>query len=195
VQGAAGGVGSAALQLGALAGLELYGTASGANMEFVAGLGATPIDYRREHVAARVRALTGRGVDVVLDGIGGTASLGSYRALRAGGRLIMFGHYATLVRGRKSLRSVLLFYATSGIPILAGLLPGGKRIGLYQCAKLKDQHPDWFRQDLALLFDLLLEGKIAPIVADRLPLAEARRAHELLNRGGVRGKVVLLCAE
>ena len=63
------------------------------------------IDYRNEDFLARVRELTGGdGVDVVLDGIGGALSLRSFRALRPGGRLVVFGHYATLVHGRKSWR-------------------------------------------------------------------------------------------
>jgi len=57
------------------------------------------------------------------------------------------------------------------------------------------RRPAWFRQDMARLFELLLVGKIAPVIAARLPLAEARRAHEWLNAGGVRGKVVLLCEQ
>lgn len=94
VHGAAGGVGAAALQLGRLAGLELYGAAAGADCDLVAELGAIPIDYRREDFVARIHALTGDGVDVVLDGIGGPVSLRSYRTLRRGRRLVLFGHYA-----------------------------------------------------------------------------------------------------
>jgi NADPH:quinone reductase-like Zn-dependent oxidoreductase len=58
-------------------------------------------------------------------------------------------------------------------------------------AKLRDQHPEWFREDATTLFKLLAEGKIEPIVAERIPLVEARRAHENLGRGGVTGKQVL----
>ncbi|NIR40637.1 MAG: zinc-binding dehydrogenase, partial [Actinobacteria bacterium] len=67
----AGGVGTALLQLGKLAGLEMYGTASKHNHELVSALGATPIDYRTEDFVARIRSLTGDGVDVVFDPIGG----------------------------------------------------------------------------------------------------------------------------
>jgi len=51
-----------------------------------------------------------------------------------------------------------------------------------------------FREDLVTLLDLLLQKKIKPLVAQRLPLAEARRAHELLGQGGVTGKIVLVCS-
>ena len=55
-----------------------------------------------------------------------------------------------------------------------------------------DYLPALFRQDLLALFDLLKEKKIQPIIAERLPLAEARHAHELLGQGGVAGKIVLV---
>lgn len=52
--------------------------------------------------------------------------------------------------------------------------------------------PDWFRRDLLTLLDLLKQDKIKPLIAQRLPLEQARRAHELLGGGGVLGKIVLL---
>jgi NADPH2:quinone reductase len=67
-QGAAGGVGTALLQLGRLAGLKLYGTGSGTQAGVISALGATPIDYTKGSFVGRVRELTGNGVDVVLDG-------------------------------------------------------------------------------------------------------------------------------
>lgn len=83
VHGAAGGLGSALVQLGCLAELEIYGTASTHNRDVVAGLGATPIDYRTEDFVDRIRQLTGEGVDVVFDTVSGVRQLWrSYRALR-----------------------------------------------------------------------------------------------------------------
>jgi len=79
--GAAGRVGVAALELGALAGLRLYGTASARDREQVAGLGAVAIDYRNEDLLARV-CEEASGVDVVVDSLGGPISLRSFRALR-----------------------------------------------------------------------------------------------------------------
>lgn len=62
----------------------------------------------------------------------------------------------------------------------------------YSIQTLKRLKPAWFRQELATLFDLLQETKIKPLIARRFPLAEARRAHELLSKGGVVGKIVLM---
>ena len=53
--------------------------------------------------------------------------------------------------------------------------------------------PAWYREDLIALLELLRQGKIKPIIAERIPLDEVTRAHELLGRGAVMGKIVLLC--
>src|SRR5512132_2825749 len=114
VHGAAGRVGTAVLELGAVAGLRMYGTCSARDFTAVEQLGAAAIDYRNEDFLARVRELTGgEGVDVVLDGIGGRVALRSFRALRKGdsitgdpgGRLVTMGAYNTLAQGRKSMRA------------------------------------------------------------------------------------------
>src|SRR5512133_3737723 len=89
VHGAAGRVGTAVLELGAVAGLAMYGTCSARDGAAVERLGAVAIDYRNDDFLARVRALTPDGVDVVLDGFGGGLSLRSFRALRPGGRLVV----------------------------------------------------------------------------------------------------------
>jgi NADPH2:quinone reductase len=62
----------------------------------------------------------------------------------------------------------------------------------YGIAKLKNRHPDWFRADLGELFQLLADRRIEPVIAARMPLTEAHRAHELLGRAAVEGKLVLI---
>ena len=52
--------------------------------------------------------------------------------------------------------------------------------------------PEWFREDFRALLELLREGKIHPVVAERLPLSDARRAHELLESSAAKGKLVLV---
>ena len=84
-----------------------------------------------------------------------------------------------------------------GVPVFAlcivggWLFPGRKRVVPYSIQTLKRLKPEWFRQDLIALLELLRQKKISPLVARRFPLAEARRAHELLGKGGVVGKIVL----
>jgi NADPH:quinone reductase-like Zn-dependent oxidoreductase len=201
VHGAAGRVGTAALELGALAGLRLFGTASARDRAAVERLGAVAVDYRSEDFLARVRELTGgEGADVVLDGIGGLASLRSFRALRSGdriagdpgGRLIMIGNYNTMVRGRRSRRGWLEWWSATAIVWLWGTLSPGRRVMGYRVQKLRIAHQDWFREDFQVLLALLREGRIHPVVAGRLPLSDARSAHELLESSAAKGKLVLV---
>lgn len=206
VHGAAGRVGIAELELGTLAGLRLYGTCSARDRAAVERLGAVAIDYRHEDFLACVRELTGGdGVDVVLDSLGGPISLRSFRALRPGGRLVVFGRYATLSHGRKDWRAVIEWYAAIMAVWLWGTLSPRRRVLKYQIQKFRDRaqwrdgavggeprYPEWFREDFGTLIQLLREGKIHPAVAERLPLAEARRAHELLESSASQGKLVLV---
>lgn len=187
VHGAAGGIGSALLQLGHLAGLEMYGTASRHNHELVTALGATPIDYRQEDFVARIRELTGDGVDIVFDPVGGGRQLWrSYRALRRGGRLVAMGSVATEQQGVRAIPLGLLVVG------LVKLIPGRRAPLTPNMMKFPFEHRDWYRDTLRELLDYLATGKIHPVVAARVPLTEAARAHEILERGGHAGKVVLL---
>jgi NADPH:quinone reductase len=212
VHGAAGRVGTAVLELGAVAGLRLYGTCSARDRAAVERLGAVAIDYRTEDFLTRVRALPGKGVDVVLDGMGGKTSLRSFRALRPGGRLVVYGHYATLAQGHKSRRAWIAWYAATATVALWGLLSPRRRVSAYRVQKLRQgrqwlpvsggrpalpvgggpRDPAWFREDFGALLELLRRGEIHPIVAERLPLTEARRAHELLESAAAKGKLVLV---
>jgi NADPH:quinone reductase len=212
VHGAAGRVGTAVLELGAVAGVRLYGTCSARDRVAVERLGAVAIDYRNEDFLARVRQLTGDGVDVVLDGIGGAISPRSFRALRPGGRLVVYGHHAMLAQGRKSWRGWGAWYAATAGVALWGLLDPRRRVFAYRIQKLRDsrqllpvagrrparlvgggpRNPKWFREDFLALLELLRADKIHPIVAERLPLADARRAHELLEQSASVGKLVLV---
>ena len=72
------------------------------------------------------------------------------------------------------------------------LTEGGFTKQLIGIQTLKRWKPAWFREDLIALLDLLKQQKIKPLVAQRFPLAEARQAHELLGKGGVTGKIVLV---
>ena len=213
VHGAAGRVGIAVLELAAAAGIRMYGTCSARDFAAVERLGAVAIDYRTEDFVARTRELTdGKGVDVVLDGFGSGLSLRSFRALRPGGRLVVFGHSGTVANGRKSWRGWIKWYAATAAVLLWGVLSPRRRVLVYRVQKLRQGHqvlplsghhpapavgggprdPEWFREDFGALLQLLRDGKIYPIVAERMPLADARRAHELLETSADRGKLVLV---
>jgi len=197
IHGAAGGVGSALLDLGRLAGLEMYGTCSSRGAPVVSDLGGAPIDYQHQDFVEEVHRLTGEGVDVVFDGIGGTHIWRSRKALRRGGTVVAYGLTSSLSGGRLASGRSGRRNRLHGIPIFAlyiaggWLLPGRKRVVPYSIQWRKRLKPRHFRQDLIALLELLRDERIKPLIAQRFPLAEARRAHELLGRGGVTGKFVL----
>ncbi|TAM84603.1 MAG: alcohol dehydrogenase [Acidobacteria bacterium] len=195
IHGAAGGVGTALLQLGRLAGLEMYGTCSSRGAAAVSQLGGIPIDYQHQDFVEEIHRLTNEGVDVVFDGIGGSNLWRSREALRRGGTIVVYGFTAKLREGRLGSGGRHRFReaAILGLYIARNwFLPGRKRMVPYSIQTLKRLKPELFREDLITLLNLLQQQKIKPIIAQRFPLAEARRAHELLEKGGVVGKLVLL---
>jgi len=198
IDGAAGGVGSALLQLGRLAGLQMYGTCSSQKASAVSEMGAIPIDYRNLDFVKEIHRLTTDGVDVVFDGIGGKHVWQSRQALCPGGRVVVYGFTGSLSGGRLASdssggRHRFREAAVLGRYVIASwLLPGRKRLVPYSIQWLKRVKPTWFREDLSVLLDLLKQRKIKPRIAQRLPLTEARHAHELLGKGGVTGKIVLV---
>jgi len=198
IHGASGGVGTALLQLGRLAELEMYGTCSSRGATAVSALGGVPIDYQNQDYVEEIIRLTSEGVDAVFDPIGGVHLWRSRKALRPGGRVVGYGNTTSLRgdglgSGRTGRRNRF-----HGLPIyalyIAGgwILPGRKRVIPYSIQTLKRLKPSLFREDLTALLDLLQRKAIKPLVAERFPLAEARQAQELLAKGGVIGKVVLV---
>jgi NADPH2:quinone reductase len=200
IHGAAGGVGSALLQLGRLAGLKMYGTCSSQRAPVVSELGGIPIDYRNLDFVEEIHRLTGEGVDVVFDGIGGSHMWRSRKALRPGGRVVVYGLTSSLSGGRLASGRPGRRNRFHQIPLFAlyiaggWLLPGRKRVAPYSIQWLKRLRPALFRQDLTTLLSFLQQKKIEPLIAERFPLSEARQAHELLGKEGVTGKIVLVCS-
>jgi NADPH:quinone reductase-like Zn-dependent oxidoreductase len=198
IHGATGGVGSALLQLGRLAGVAMYGTCSSRSTSCVSEVGGVPIDYEHLDFVKEIRRLTIEGVDVAFDGIGGTHIWRSRNAVRPGGAVIAYGltsslRHGRLASGHPGRRHRFRGLAIFGLYIAAGcVLPGRRRVVPYSIQWLKRRRPSWFRQDLVTLLDLLEKRKIKPLIAERMPLAEARHAHELLGKGGVIGKIVLV---
>jgi NADPH2:quinone reductase len=176
----------------------MYGTCSARGAQAVSELGGIPIDYQRQDFVEEIHRLTGKGVDAVFDPIGGKHLWHSRKALRPGGTVVGYG-LITSIRGeglssrrpgrRQRFRGTAIF---SLYIALSRLLPGRKRVVPYSIQTLKRLKPEWFRQDLTALLELLRQQKIKPLIAQRFPLAEARNAQELLGKGGVIGKIVLV---
>jgi NADPH:quinone reductase-like Zn-dependent oxidoreductase len=127
-QRAAGGVGSALLRLGRLAGLEMYGTCSSRGASAVSHVGCIPIYYQRRDFVKEVHRLTREGVDVVFDSIGGTHIWRSRKALRPGGKVVAYGLTSSLREGRLASGRRHRFHgiAIFGLYIAGGwLIPAG----------------------------------------------------------------------
>jgi NADPH:quinone reductase-like Zn-dependent oxidoreductase len=192
VHGAAGGVGTALLQLARLHGVQTYGTASAGKLKTVESLGGYAIDYKRSDFLKVLRGLPRGGVDIVFDGVGGWHLLRSWRALTRGGRLVAYGLGSFFVGGKRDLKRMLSGAAGWAAAYMLSLLTPRKRLSVYSIQMLKRRKPDWFRQDLAALFDLLGRGELKPVIDRRLPLEQAALAHELLGKGETVGKIVLV---
>jgi NADPH:quinone reductase-like Zn-dependent oxidoreductase len=189
IHGAAGGVGTALLQLGAISGLTMYGTASKSKHEVITASGGVPIDYHAEDVSKRIRELTVDGVDAAFDAVGGLNWWRSYRLLRNKGILVCYGVSAAVTQGKLvGAASFLLLGVLSAIP-------DGRKCVWYNITNLRKQHPEWFRQDLTILFDLLAQRKLQPVIAARLPLRQAAQANQWIEQSKVSGKIVLLCQQ
>ena len=187
VTGANGGVGTAFLELLPLAGAEAIGAAASRHHHFIRSLGATPIEGRTASVDRGVRDLLPEGVDAAFDGLGGRFLEDSRRATRRGGVVVGYGFSG--VTGNQGLA----FLGMMTTLFVACPLTG-RRGAFYGITALYQRDPKPFLEDLAKLFDLLAAGKLKPRIAARLPLLAARQAAELLEGGGVEGKIVNLAS-
>ncbi len=179
VHGAAGGVGLAAVEIGALLGATVIATASSAEkLALAQHYGAThTIDYTQENFVDRVKAITGgRGADVIYDPVGGDVFDQSLRCIAWEGRLLVIG------------------FASGRIPqIPAGLLlvKNASAVGLYWGAYAK-RNPAVLTDSLVTLFGWHAAGKLKPHISATYPLAETGEALRALMERRSTGKVVVV---
>ncbi len=188
VTGASGGVGTALLELLRLRGVRVIGAAHPSRHALVRSYGATPVASRQGPLDVLARRIAPRGVDVAFDGVGGRTTAECIRAVRRGGRVVGYGFVGTMQDGR--MRAALFWRGI--LSLLLGARLAGRKGSIYGITLLYRRDPRPFREDLPRLLELLGRRRIAPRIAARLPLLEARRANELLEAGGVEGKIVLL---
>lgn len=182
IHGAAGGVGTAMMQLARLRGVKMYGTVSSGKMNLVRQLGGVPIDYTRADFVQELRTLEPEGVTAVFDGVGGSQLNRSYRALARNGTLVFFGA-SSAMSGNNPVP------ALAGTLSRAGLLmirPGRRVVPFFRRTPREQ-----LQQDVAALLKLLEGGQIDPQIAQVLPLSQAALAQELLEGAKVVGKIIL----
>ncbi len=192
IHGASGAVGTALAQLGRVAGLTMYGTASTGKQDYVASMGVMPIDYKTEDFVARIMEETnGQGVDIVFDAIGVDNFVRSYSVLKPEGLLVEYGLYLAGLH-MSGLSLAAEFIGWQWQELMWNWFPEEqRRTTFYSIADLRTEQPQWFKDDLSSLFELLAEGTIQPRIWKTLPLEEAIQAHRYIEAGQVEGKIVL----
>lgn len=178
IQAAGGGVGTAAVQLAKLWGARVFACAgSDEKLGPVKALGADEaINYVTGDMAEEVKRRTGgRGIDLVLESVGGEIFEKSLQALGLMGRMVLFGNSSG--RPRKVEDTTL----QRGSLTLAGFSLGSMRA----------QRPEFLRAGCEELLTLLAEGKIRPVIGRRLPLREAAEAHRFIASRASFGKILL----
>lgn len=179
VHAGAGGVGSAAIQVGLAAGARIIATAGGpAKTAVCRELGAhETIDYRSEDIVARVKEITGgHGADVIWDPVGGDVFDASRRCIAFEGRLVVVGFAAGRIPTVQAGHALVKNYSVVGL-----------HWGLYRTVD-----PPVIEAAHAALTELYAAGKIKPLVSERVPMAGAPEALTRLAARATVGKVVVL---
>jgi NADPH2:quinone reductase len=177
IHAVAGGVGTAAVQIGRILGVEMYGTSSSdEKLARVKGLGLQhAINYKKNDYEEVVKSLTrGEGVDAVFEMLGGEHTAKSLRCLRDFGRVIQYG----TATGKPPQLDVRALYAKSAS--LQGLWL------TYLSQKREIMEPAWKQ-----LAEWIAERKLAPVIGQVFPLERAAQAYKLLQEGKNYGKLVL----
>ncbi len=178
VLGAAGGAGSAAVELAKAMRARVIAAASGAEkLEFARRVGADEtLDYGRSPLREAVKALTGgAGVDVVYDPVGGELAEQALRATAWHGRYLVIG------------------FASGTIPRLPAnlaLLKEARIVGIWW-GTWAERHPEEQAANMAALTRMVEQGRLAPRVGERYPLERYRDAFRAISERRARGKVVL----
>jgi NADPH:quinone reductase-like Zn-dependent oxidoreductase len=183
VTGAAGGVGSALVQLLRFKGLAVFGAASVGKHDFVRKMGAMAIDSRAEMLARAMYLACPEGVDLAFDSLGARVVSRCIDATRVGGRIVGLGFSSDPTpMGTVSTFARLLIEA----PLR------GRRATFYGITREHRRDPKPLRDAVGQVFALVAAGVIRPPVAHMLPLAEAPKALAMLQNAQVAGKIVLV---
>ena len=185
IHACSGAVGTALLQLGKLLNLKMYGTASKSKHSFIEEMGAIPIDYKSEDFVDVINKKEPGGLDAVFDPMGGDYFPRSLSLIKKKGTLVGFG-FQNSASGNGG--NVLIdFFKVKWWNIL----PNKPSASFYVISSMRKKHPDWFKNDLEVLFQLLSERKIKPVIGKIMKLEQAVEAHKLVENAKVKGKIVL----
>jgi NADPH:quinone reductase-like Zn-dependent oxidoreductase len=192
VHSAAGGVGLAAIQLAKTRGCTIFGTASPAKHDFLRQHGVTyPLDSHGDYASA-VRAIVGnRGIDLILDPVGGKSWSEGYDLLAACGRLVAFGFSAAAAGERRNLfRAGLQLLRVKRFDPMK-LMGDNKTVSGTNMGHLFGR-PDLLRPQLSALVAMYEAGDIKPHVDRSFRFDEAAAAHHYIHERKAMGKVLLV---
>lgn len=178
---AAGGVGTAVIQLAKLAGVTVIGlTSTDEKADFAKAQGFDHIiNYKTEDVVQRVKEVTGgKGVEIILNSVAGDSFSRDFKMLAPLGQIIWFGMAGGLPQDNLTEQLGAGFVKSAGI----------RTFILYSIFELD---PALAARSSETLFTYLAGKQIKPHIYERIPLAEAARAHKLLEGGRVQGKLIL----
>jgi NADPH:quinone reductase-like Zn-dependent oxidoreductase len=192
IHNAGGGVGIAATQLARLRRATVIGTASAFKHTALRSFGVEHlIDYTTTSVSDEVRKLTkGRGVDVILDPLGGRSFLHSYRMLAPLGRLVMFGLSAAATGERRNLWKAFLAWQRSSSFDPLSMINRNRGVFGLNLGHLWDERAQ-LTPIMQMLVAEMTAGRLRPVVAKTFPLDKAADAHRFLQSRANIGKVVL----
>lgn len=178
VLGAAGGVGTTAVELGKLMGAKVIAAASSdEKLEFCKQLGADEvINYSTESLKDRIKELTGgKGVDVVYDPVGGDLSELALRGMAWNGRFLVIGFAAGPI---------------PSVPLNLALLKGCSIVGVFW-GRFSGEEPQQNLQNIEELWELFNTGKLSPVVTETYPIEQYEEAFNCMMERRARGKVIL----
>jgi NADPH2:quinone reductase len=178
VLGAAGGVGTSAIEIGKLMGARVIAAASSdEKLDLCRQLGADEvINYSTESLKDRIKELTaGTGVDVVYDPVGGDLSEPALRGMAWNGRFLVIGFAAGPI---------------PQIPLNLALLKGCSIVGVFW-GRFSGEEPEVNASNIAELWDLFNAGKLAPVVTETYPIERYEEAFNCMLERRARGKVIL----
>ncbi len=193
IQAAAGGVGTALVQLCRERGAIMYGTAGSAKkLDFLREQGVQhPINYREVDFDAHIRELRGdQGLDIVFDSLGGKAFKKGFKLLRGGGRIVGFGAASRSDGGRSIISDIrtLLGYGFYAPPFM---LMASKSVLGVNMLTIADQRPEVLRRCLEAVVELWEEGKIKPVVGGVFKGDDIAGAHRFVEERKSMGKVIV----
>jgi NADPH:quinone reductase-like Zn-dependent oxidoreductase len=192
VHSAAGGVGVAAIQIAKTRGCVILGTASPGKHDFLRELGCQhPIDSNGDY-GPKVRAIVGdKGVDLILDAVGGKSWTEGYDLLAPCGRLVAFGMSSAASGNTRNIFHALMQLMSVKKWNPMKLMDDNKTIGGTNMGHLFTR-PDLIEPQLVALMEMYRKGELKPHVDKSFPFAEAAAAHQYLHDRKAKGKVLLV---